>query len=183
MEKRKREKQIKFYVDEKELERIEKKIERSKLKKSDYLRAAALEKEIIVIEDFKEFFIELKKQGTNLNQIAKALNKNNIKEEITVTEYINNRNRRIYIYEIDELVYGTSQKIETLKELDVSICYIYENIKDANLHFKQNGYNKIGYNKIEKTLNAESKKEFNFTEIEKEYKKLNELISVIIEKL
>lgn len=80
MEKRKREKQIKFYVDEKELERIEKKIERSKLKKSDYLRAAALEKEIIVIEDFKEFFIELKKQGTNLNQIAKALNQGIVSE-------------------------------------------------------------------------------------------------------
>lgn len=90
MENRKREKQIKFYVDEKELERIEKKIEKSKLKKSDYLRAAALEKEIIIIEDFREFFIEIKKQGTNLNQLSKAVNSGMIKEnnfEKMETEY------------------------------------------------------------------------------------------------
>jgi len=73
-ENRKRNIQVKFFVDEKELETIEKKIEKSKLSKSDYLRKCSLEKEILVIEEFKEFFIELKKQGTNINQIAKALN-------------------------------------------------------------------------------------------------------------
>lgn len=80
MENRKREKQIKFYVDEKELEKIEKKIEKSKLSKSDYLRKCSLEKEILVIEEFKEFFIELKKQGTNINQMAKALNQGIVSE-------------------------------------------------------------------------------------------------------
>jgi len=68
-----RDKQVKFFLSEAELERVEKKIEKSKLSKSDYLRKSSLEKEIIVIEDFKEFFIEIKKQGTNLNQLAKAV--------------------------------------------------------------------------------------------------------------
>ena len=63
-----------FRVSEEEKTKIDKKIEKSKLKKSDFLRKAVLEKEITVIEDFKEFFIEIKKQGTNINQIARALN-------------------------------------------------------------------------------------------------------------
>ena len=63
-----------FRVSEEEKLKIDKKIEKSKLKKSDFLRKTVLEKEIIVIEDFKEFFIEIKKQGTNINQIARALN-------------------------------------------------------------------------------------------------------------
>lgn len=71
---RKRTKQVKFFVDDEELEKINQKIELSGFTKSDYLRASALDKEIIVIEDFKEFFIEIKKQGTNINQIARALN-------------------------------------------------------------------------------------------------------------
>jgi type I site-specific restriction endonuclease len=68
-----RDKQVKFFLSEEELERLEKKIEKSKLSKSDYLRKSSLEKEIIEIENFKEFFVELKKQGTNLNQLAKAV--------------------------------------------------------------------------------------------------------------
>jgi hypothetical protein len=63
-----------FRVSEEEKIKIDKKIKKSKLKKSDFLRKTVLEKEIIVIEDFKEFFIELKKQGTNINQIARILN-------------------------------------------------------------------------------------------------------------
>ena len=72
--KRTRPNQIKFFVSDSELEKIDKKIQKSKMTKSDYLRNAALGKEIVIIEDFKEFFIELKKQGTNINQIARVLN-------------------------------------------------------------------------------------------------------------
>jgi len=89
-QKRKREVQIKFNVDEKEIEIINKKIEKSKLSKSDYLRRCSLEKNILVIEDFKSFFIELKKQGTNINQIAKAVNQgtlSNINFKQTEEEY------------------------------------------------------------------------------------------------
>ena len=72
--KRTRPNQIKFFVSDSELEKIDKKIKKSKMTKSDYLRTLALGKEIVIIEDFKEFFIELKKQGTNINQIARVLN-------------------------------------------------------------------------------------------------------------
>lgn len=75
---RKKEKQIKFYADEKEFQQIKKKIEKSKLTQQDYLLRCALDKEIIVIEDLKNIFIELKRQGVNLNQIAKALNSGEI---------------------------------------------------------------------------------------------------------
>lgn len=79
-QKRKRDIQIKFNVDEKEMGIINKKIEKSKMIKSDYLRSSALQKDILVIDDFKKFFIEMKKQGTNLNQIAKEINTGIISE-------------------------------------------------------------------------------------------------------
>lgn len=75
---RNREKQIKFYADEKEFQQIKKKIEKSKLTQQDYLLRCALDKEIIVVEDLKNIFIELKRQGVNLNQIAKAINSGEI---------------------------------------------------------------------------------------------------------
>lgn len=71
-------KQFNFYVSEKDYNAINKKIEKSKLSKQDYLTKCALDKEIIVVEDLKNIFIELKRQGVNLNQIAKALNSGEI---------------------------------------------------------------------------------------------------------
>lgn len=71
-------KQFNFYVSENDYNAINKKIEKSKLSKQDYLTKCALDKEIIVIEDLKNIFIELKRQGVNLNQIAKALNSGEI---------------------------------------------------------------------------------------------------------
>ena len=47
---------VKFFVSDSELEKIDKKIKKSKMTKSDYLRTLALGKEIVIIEDFKEFF-------------------------------------------------------------------------------------------------------------------------------
>ena len=76
-----------FRVSEEEKLKIDKKIEKSKLKKSDFLRKTVLEKEIVIIEDFKEFFIELKKQGTNINQIARALNSGGSAELEEIAEF------------------------------------------------------------------------------------------------
>ncbi|EGT4142438.1 plasmid mobilization relaxosome protein MobC, partial [Clostridium perfringens] len=69
-ENRKREKQIKFYVNEKEYEQIKKKVEKSKLKQQEYLIKSALNKKIIVIDGLKEILLELSREGNNLNQIA-----------------------------------------------------------------------------------------------------------------
>ena len=76
-----------FRVSEEEKLKIDKKIEKSKLKKSDFLRKTVLGKEIVIIEDFKEFFIELKKQGTNINQIARALNSGGSAELEEIAEF------------------------------------------------------------------------------------------------
>lgn len=70
-ENRKREKQIKFYVNEKEYDQIKKKVEKSKLKQQEYLIKSALNKKIIVIDGLKEILLELSREGNNLNQIAK----------------------------------------------------------------------------------------------------------------
>ncbi|EOU1218626.1 plasmid mobilization relaxosome protein MobC, partial [Clostridium perfringens] len=69
-ENRKREKQIKFYVNEKEYDQIKKKVEKSKLKQQEYLIKSALNKKIIVIDGLKEILLELSREGNNLNQIA-----------------------------------------------------------------------------------------------------------------
>ncbi|EDT70039.1 MobC, Bacterial mobilisation protein [Clostridium perfringens D str. JGS1721] len=73
-ENRKREKQIKFYVNEKEYDQIKKKVEKSKLKQQEYLIKSALNKKIIVIDGLKEILLELSREGNNLNQIAKKIN-------------------------------------------------------------------------------------------------------------
>lgn len=71
---RKRDKQIKFYVTEKEYEEIKKKVEKSKLNQTDYLIKSALNKKIIVVDGLKEILLELSREGNNLNQIAKKIN-------------------------------------------------------------------------------------------------------------
>lgn len=70
---REREKQIKFFVTEKELEKIRLNVTKSKLSQSDYLRKAALKKDIIAIEGLKELTAELKRIGNNLNQLTKSV--------------------------------------------------------------------------------------------------------------
>jgi hypothetical protein len=68
---RKRAKQLKFFVSDKELERIKSKVSASKLNQSDFIRKSALEKDIIVIDGLREFALELKRIGVNLNQLTK----------------------------------------------------------------------------------------------------------------
>lgn len=69
-----KDKQIKFWATEKEFKLIKEKVKKSKLKQNDLLLKCALGKKIIIIEDLQEIFIELKRQGVNLNQLARAVN-------------------------------------------------------------------------------------------------------------
>lgn len=75
---RQKDKQIKIYVNEKELEMIKKRVEKSKLSQQNYLLKCALNKEIIVVEDLKKTFVELRKQGNNLNQLTKSANEGKV---------------------------------------------------------------------------------------------------------
>lgn len=77
---RKRAKQLKFFVSDKELERIKSKVAESKINQSDYLRKVALEKEIIVIDGIKELAIELKKIGVNINQLTKLAHQSRLSD-------------------------------------------------------------------------------------------------------
>ncbi|MGU8865024.1 plasmid mobilization protein [Clostridium perfringens] len=89
-ENRKREKQIKFYVNEKEYEQIKKKVEKSKLKQQEYLIKSALNKKIIVIDGLKEMLSELSREGNNLNQIAKKINEGEQKDIKEMKNKLNN---------------------------------------------------------------------------------------------
>ena len=89
-ENRKREKQIKFYVNEKEYDQIKKKVEKSKLKQQEYLIKSALNKKIIVIDGLKEILLELSREGNNLNQIAKKINEGEQKDIKEMKDKLNN---------------------------------------------------------------------------------------------
>ena len=89
-ENRKREKQIKFYVNEKEYEQIKKKVKKSKLKQQEYLIKSALNKKIIVIDGLKEMLLELSREGNNLNQIAKKINEGEQKDIKEMKNKLNN---------------------------------------------------------------------------------------------
>lgn len=89
-ENRKREKQIKFYVNEKEYDKIKKKVEKSKLKQQEYLIKSALNKKIIVIDGLKEILLELSREGNNLNQIAKKINEGEQKDIKEMKNKLNN---------------------------------------------------------------------------------------------
>lgn len=89
-ENRKRDKQIKFYVNEKEYEQIKKKVEKSKLKQQEYLIKSALNKKIIVIDGLKEILLELSREGNNLNQIAKKINEGEQKDIKEMKNKLNN---------------------------------------------------------------------------------------------
>lgn len=89
-ENRKRNKQIKFYVNEKEYDQIKKKVEKSKLKQQEYLIKSALNKKIIVIDGLKEMLLELSREGNNLNQIAKKINEGEQKDIKEMKNKLNN---------------------------------------------------------------------------------------------
>lgn len=89
-ENRKREKQIKFYVNQKEYDQIKKKVEKSKLKQQEYLIKSALNKKIIVIDGLKEILLEPSREGNNLNQIAKKINEGEQKDIKEMKNKLNN---------------------------------------------------------------------------------------------
>jgi len=74
MSNRKRKVQVKFRMSEEETEQLKKKIEKSGMSQQEYLLRCVLEKPIVNTDGLKEFMPELKKQGSNLNQLTKKIN-------------------------------------------------------------------------------------------------------------
>ena len=71
---RTRPKQIVIRVSEEELAQIKEKVEQSGKSQQQYIIEALTQSNIVNLDGLKEIYPELKRQGNNLNQIAKALN-------------------------------------------------------------------------------------------------------------
>ncbi|MDV9420723.1 plasmid mobilization relaxosome protein MobC [Clostridioides difficile] len=71
---RTRPKQIVIRVSEEELEAIKKKVEQSGKSQQQYIIEALTQKQVVNLDGLKEIYPELKRQGNNLNQTARALN-------------------------------------------------------------------------------------------------------------
>lgn len=53
---------------------LKSKIQKTKMTNQEYLFKCAFDKKIVVIDGIKDFSVQLKKIGTNVNQIAKQVN-------------------------------------------------------------------------------------------------------------
>ena len=93
---RQRDKQINFRLSSDELEIFNKNVEKSKLKKSEYLRRCILEKEIIVIDDLKELVMEIKILSSNMsNMLSSTDNKSEVKELMAMKQELNDVFREV----------------------------------------------------------------------------------------
>ena len=75
-----------FRVTPDERTQIERQAMLSDKSVSDYIRDSTLKKEIVVIDGLKEFTIELRRIGNNLNQITKAVNSGVYAVDLTETK-------------------------------------------------------------------------------------------------
>ena len=67
-------KRVNFRITEKELQKIKEKAKKSNMNLTKYLTLCALNKDIVVIENLKEFQVELRRIGNNLNQLTRLCN-------------------------------------------------------------------------------------------------------------
>lgn len=70
-----------FRLTEEEYRKIKEKVEESGTSQQQFLLKTALEKEIIHIKEFQELIFQIKKIGTNVNQIARHSNETGIVSE------------------------------------------------------------------------------------------------------
>lgn len=75
-----------FRLTEEEYRKIKEKVEESGISQQQFLLKTALEKEIIHIKEFQELIFQIKKIGTNVNQIAKHSNETGIVSEEELAE-------------------------------------------------------------------------------------------------
>ena len=71
---RKRKYSLGIWLDEKELIQLKNKISKTNFKQSEYIRRSLLDKKITVVPGIRELIIELKRIGTNLNQLTRSVN-------------------------------------------------------------------------------------------------------------
>ena len=82
---RKRNISIPIRVSDKELAVIDKKAEKARLTRTEYLITCATGKEITLIEDLKPILADLRRIGNNLNQLTRLANMGKI-EAVSLAE-------------------------------------------------------------------------------------------------
>lgn len=86
---RRRNRQIVIRLSDEELSIFKSKVQQSGKTQQEFLISLIKDKEIVNIDSlsiFKQIYIELKQQGNNLNQIAKALNHKKYYQYELITE-------------------------------------------------------------------------------------------------
>ena len=76
---RKRNITLSFWLTQEELEGLKTRISNTNLNQSTYIRKSILDKNITVIPGIRDFTIEIKRIGNNLNQITRLANEGSIK--------------------------------------------------------------------------------------------------------
>ncbi|MBQ4572006.1 MAG: plasmid mobilization relaxosome protein MobC [Clostridia bacterium] len=82
-----RNKSFNLRLTEDEFKKVSEKILKSKLNRTDFILKCIEDKDVIIIENLTETIIEIRRQGININQIARALN-----------EYVNDLETKEYVY-------------------------------------------------------------------------------------
>ena len=75
---RKRKNLVGFWLDDNEFLSLKNKISQTNFTCSSYLRKSSLDKNITVIPGIRDFMIELKRIGNNLNQITRLANEGSL---------------------------------------------------------------------------------------------------------
>ena len=75
---RKRNISLGIWLTQEELENLKTKISNTNLNQSAYIRKSILDKNITVIPGIRDFMIELKRIGNNLNQITRLANEGSL---------------------------------------------------------------------------------------------------------
>ncbi len=99
MVKRNRARQVSFRLSDKEYALLQKKLAASRLSLTEFFIETIREKKIIIISDFLPLLGELKRQGVNLNQLARRSNQFSPiadQEIITALQKCQNTYRKLY---------------------------------------------------------------------------------------
>ena len=83
---RKRTKQIVIRMTDEEYDLVKAKVEQSGKTQQEFLIRSCTGKKIVVVDGIRELTIELKRIGTNLNQIARAVNQGQLENGVDLSE-------------------------------------------------------------------------------------------------
>lgn len=121
--KRTRNKSFNIRFTEDEFEKVNEKILKSQLNRTDFILKCIEDKDIIIIENLTESIVEFRRQGININQIARALN-----------EYVNDLEAKEYVYtNMENAVENFTIILYEAKESNKKVIDLLTEIKEKEL--------------------------------------------------